>query len=56
MGGVKLHIRTVAAIMMLIVVALLFLNRIFRSAWILPISIAMTIMAVIVYFIPRLRK
>ena len=56
MRDAEVHIRTVAAVMMLIVVALLFLNRIFRSAWILPISIAMTIMAVIVYFIPRLKK
>jgi len=52
-----LHVRTVAAIMMWFVVVLLILNRfLLKSGWILLISVALTIMAVIVYFIPRLRK
>jgi len=52
-----LHVRTVAAIMMWFVVVLLILNRfLLKSGWIWLISVALTIMAVIVYFIPRLRK
>ena len=50
------HIRTVAAILMLFVVALLILNKFLRSEWIWLISIAIMIMAVLFYFIPRLRK
>ena len=50
------HIRTVAAILMLFVVALLILNKFLRSEWIWLISIAMMIMAAVIYFIPRLRK
>lgn len=50
------HIRTVAAILMLFVVALLILNKFLRSEWIWFISIAIMIMAVLIYFIPRLRK
>ncbi len=42
--------------MMWIVVALLVLNMILRSGTILVISIAMLLVAVLVYFIPRLRK
>jgi len=51
-----LHIRTVATILMLFVLALLILNKFLRSGWIWLVSIAMLIIAVIVYFIPRLRK
>ncbi|UCF58948.1 MAG: hypothetical protein JSV15_00530 [Candidatus Bathyarchaeota archaeon] len=50
------HIRTVAAILMLFVVAMLILNKFLRSEWIWLISIATMIMAVVIYFIPRLRK
>ncbi|MDH5266715.1 MAG: hypothetical protein OEW62_03445 [Candidatus Bathyarchaeota archaeon] len=50
------YIRTVAAILMLFVVALLILNKFLRSEWIWLISIAIMIMAVVIYFIPRLRK
>jgi hypothetical protein len=50
------HIRTVAAILMLFVVALLILNKFLRSEWIWLISIAIMIMAVVIYLIPRLRK
>jgi cell division protein FtsW (lipid II flippase) len=51
-----LHIRTVAAIMVWFVVVLLFLNRLLRSEWITPIAIVLTVIAVLVYFSPRLRK
>ena len=50
-----MHIRTVAAIMVWFVVVLLFLNRLLRSEWITPIAIVLTVIAVIVYFSPRLR-
>jgi hypothetical protein len=56
MWVVGLEIRTVATILMLFVVALLILNRFLMSGWIWLISIAIMIIAVIVYFIPRLRK
>ena len=52
----QLQIRTVAAIIVWVVVALLLLNRVLRSQWVLPISIALTIIAILVYFSPRLRK
>ena len=52
-----MHGRTVAAIMMWLVVALLILNRfLLKSGWIWVISITLILMAVILYFIPRLRK
>jgi len=51
-----LQVRTVAAILAWFVVALLLLNSFFRSEWILPISIALTVIAVLVYFSPRARK
>lgn len=52
-----MHVRTVAAIMMWFVVALLVLNNFFlRSALIWLISVAMMVVAVLVYFIPRLTK
>ena len=51
-----MHIRTVAAILMLFAVALLILNKFLRSEWIWLISIAIMLMAVLIYFIPQLRK
>jgi cell division protein FtsW (lipid II flippase) len=51
-----LHIRTVAAIIVWLVVALLLLNRLLRSEWILPIAIVLTVIALLVYFSPRLKK
>ncbi len=51
-----MHIRTVAAIMVWFVVVLLFLNRLLRSEWITPVAIVLTVIAVLVYFSPRLRK
>jgi nucleoside recognition membrane protein YjiH len=51
-----LQIRTVAAIIVWVVVALLMLNRVLGSEWILPISIVLTVIAILIYFSPRLRK
>ena len=51
-----MHVRTVAAILVWFVVVLLFLNRVYWSEWILPISIVLTVIAVLVYFSPRLMK
>ena len=51
-----MHIKTVAAILAWLVVALLILNRLFNSEWILPISLVLTAIAVLAYFSPRLRK
>ncbi len=56
MKVVELQIRTVAAILIWFVAALLILNMRLRSVWMLLISIVMMIIAVVVYFIPRLRK
>jgi general stress protein CsbA len=50
------QVRTVAAILVWFVVVLLLLNRYFRSEWLLPISIVLTVIAVVIYFSPRLRK
>jgi len=41
---------------MWIVVALLVLNMVLRSGTIVSISIVMLLVAVLIYFIPRLRK
>lgn len=51
-----MQIRTVAAILMLFVVALLFLNNFLREGWIFLVSIAMMIIAVLIYFIPHLKR
>ena len=52
-----MHVRTVAAIMMWFAVALLILNRfLLKLGWIWLIAVALMIMAVVVYFIPRLRR
>jgi nucleoside recognition membrane protein YjiH len=51
-----MHIRTVAAILAWLVVALLLLNRIFNSEWVLPIALVLTAIAVLAYFSPSLRK
>ena len=51
-----MHIRTVATILMLLVLALLILNKFLRSGYMWLISIAIMIVAVIVYFIPRLSE
>jgi hypothetical protein len=51
-----MHVRTLAAILVWFVVALLLLNKLLRAEWILPISIILTVIAVFIYFSPRLRK
>ncbi len=51
-----MQIRTVAAIIVWVVVALLLLNRVLRSEWTMPIAIVLTVIAVLIYFSPRLRK
>ena len=51
-----MQIRTVAAIIVWIVVALLLLNRIFMSEWVLPIAIVLTAVALVIYFSPRFLK
>ena len=51
-----MHIKTVAAILIWLVVALLLLNNIFKSDLILPIGVIITIIAVLAYFSPRLTK
>jgi len=48
--------RTVSAILVWIAIALLILNGYFKSQWIVLIGIALVIIAVITYFIPRFRK
>jgi len=51
-----LNVRTVSAILVWVVAALLILNYHFRSELIFYMSIAILIIAILVYFIPRLRK
>jgi len=51
-----MHIRTVAAILMWLVVVLLILNSYFRSVWIFLLAIAAIITIVLIYFSPQLRK
>ena len=51
-----MHIRTVAAIIVWIVVVMLLLNRVLNSEWVLPIAIALTVVALLLYFSPRLKK
>ena len=48
--------RTVSAILVWVAIALLILNGYLRSQWIILIGIVMVVIAVIVYFMPRLRK
>ena len=52
----EMQIRTVSAIIVWFVVALLLLNNALRLDWIMPTAIALTVIAVILYFSPRLRK
>jgi hypothetical protein len=51
-----MHIKTVAAILVWVVVVLLLVNTMLKSDWMMPIGIALTIIAVIAYFSPRLKK
>lgn len=51
-----MQIRTVAAILAWIVVALLLLNGIIKSQLVTIAAIVLTAIAVIVYFLPRFQK
>lgn len=51
-----MQIRTVAAILAWIVVALLLLNGIVKSQLVTIVAIVLTAIAVIVYFMPRFQK
>jgi hypothetical protein len=53
---VKLHIRTVSAILVWVAIALLFLNVYLNSEGLFLLSIAIVIIAVLTYFIPLLKK
>ncbi|MBN1784374.1 MAG: hypothetical protein JW815_01360 [Candidatus Bathyarchaeota archaeon] len=55
-GDAKMHIKTVAAILVWVAVVLLLLNNMLKSDVIMPIGIALTIIAVVAYFSPRLKK
>ena len=52
----NLQIRTVAAIIIWIAVALLLLNRALMLDWVLPLALLLTVVAIIVYFSPRFTK
>ncbi len=56
MKVMELHIRTLAAILIWLVAALLILNVMFKSGWILLISVILMITAIVIYFLPRLKK
>lgn len=51
-----LHHRTVSAILVWVAIALLILNGYLKSSWVFLMCIAMVIIAVVVYFIPRLSR
>lgn len=51
-----LHHRTVSAILVWVAIALLILNGYLKSSWVFLIGVAMVIIAVVVYFIPRLSR
>jgi len=51
-----MHVRTVAVILMWLVVVLLILNSYFKSGWIFLIAIATIITTVLIYFSPQLRE
>jgi heme/copper-type cytochrome/quinol oxidase subunit 2 len=53
---VELQTRTVAATLVWVTVALLIINAYFMSEWIWLISIALLVIAAIVYFLPQSRK
>jgi len=55
-GDVKMHMKTVAAILVWVAVVLLLLNNMLNSDWIMSIGITLTIIAVVAYFSPRLKK
>ncbi len=52
----KMHVRTISAFLVWVVAAMLMINFYFRSQLILLASVAIVIIAVVVYFIPGFRK
>jgi hypothetical protein len=55
-GDAKMDIKTVAAILVWVAVVLLLLNNMLKSDVIMPIGIVLTIIAVVAFFSPRLKK
>jgi hypothetical protein len=51
-----LQVRTVAVIIVWVVVVLLLLNRLFMLEWVTPLAIVLTVIAVLIYFSSRIRK
>jgi len=51
-----LQVRTVSVILVWTAIILLFLNYYFRSGFMFYLTIALVVIAVLVYFIPRWRK
>jgi ABC-type uncharacterized transport system permease subunit len=51
-----MHIKTVAAILAWIVVALLLLNGLIKSQWVVIVAIILAAFAILLYFAPRFIK
>ena len=51
-----MHIKTVAAILAWVAVALLLLNGMIRSQWVIIGAIVLAVVAFLVYFSPRFMK
>ncbi|MFA5365720.1 MAG: hypothetical protein WC325_11120 [Candidatus Bathyarchaeia archaeon] len=51
-----MQVRSIAAIIAWAVVVLLFANKALKLDWITPVAIVLTLIAVLVYFSPRLMK
>lgn len=51
-----MQIKTVSAIMIWLVVALLLANIYFKLEWLFLLSIALIVFAVLIYFIPFIRR
>jgi len=53
---VKLQNRTISAILVWVAIALLILNGYLKSSWVFLACIVMVMIAVLIYFVPRLKK
>lgn len=51
-----MQVRTVSAIMIWLVIALLLLNIYFKYDWLFLVSIALIVLAVVIYFVPFIRR
>ena len=51
-----MQVRTIATIIVWVAVALLLLNRAYKTEWMTPLAIALAVIAAVVYFIPRIMK